>query len=157
MDSNVIGRQGASTVGKLSLRGIGGPSGRLNLENPAVSLPRLALFTGLDLLPGDVMPPPGARLENAEENEHASSSAASSATATDDPVPWPENTSDERATEWVRRHDDAALAELGGERFERMRLESQAISESTTEISAVARRGRCLCNFWRAADHSRGV
>ena len=74
-----------------------------------------------------------------------------------DPHLWLEDITGDDALEWVRRHNEPTLAELGGERFEQMRAEALEILDTDARIPYVRRRGEYLYNFWRDADHPRGL
>ena len=54
-------------------------------------------------------------------------------------------------------HNEPTLAELGGERFERMRAEALEILDTDARIPYVRRRGDFLYNYWRDAAHPRGL
>ena len=75
----------------------------------------------------------------------------------DDPQLWLEDITGDDALEWVRRHNEPTLDELGGERFETMRAEALAILDTDARIPYVRRRGEYLYNFWRDGDHPRGL
>lgn len=74
-----------------------------------------------------------------------------------DPHLWLEDITGDDALEWVRRHNEPTLAELGGERFEQMRAEALEILDTDARIPYVRRRGEYLYNFWRDGDHPRGL
>jgi prolyl oligopeptidase len=57
----------------------------------------------------------------------------------------------------VNAHNAPTLAELSGERFERMRSEALEILDTDTRIPYVRRRGEFLYNYWRDAAHPRGL
>jgi prolyl oligopeptidase len=78
-------------------------------------------------------------------------------TAGADPYLWLEDVTGDGALEWVRAHNEPTLAELGGERFERMRTEALEILDTDARIPYVRRRGEFLYNYWRDADHPRGL
>jgi prolyl oligopeptidase len=75
----------------------------------------------------------------------------------DDPHLWLEEPTDEAALNWVRQHNERTLAELDGERLQLMRAEALGVMDADDRIPAVGRRGEYLYNFWRDADHRRGV
>ena len=75
----------------------------------------------------------------------------------DDPHLWLEDVTGDDALDWVRRHNEPTLAELGGERFEQMRAEALEILDTDARIPYVRRRGEYLYNFWRDADNPRGL
>jgi prolyl oligopeptidase len=75
----------------------------------------------------------------------------------DDRYLWLEDSTSERALDWVRQRNTATLAELSGERFERMRAEALDVYDSSDKIPSVQRRGEYLYNFWRDAEHPGGL
>jgi prolyl oligopeptidase len=75
----------------------------------------------------------------------------------DDTYLWLEDIRDGRALDWVRRRNKATLAQLSGERFERMRAEALEVADSSDRIPSVKRRGEYLYNFWIDAEHPRGL
>jgi prolyl oligopeptidase len=75
----------------------------------------------------------------------------------DDPYSWLEDVGSERAISWVERINAATVAELSGERFERMQGEALDIFDASDRIPPVKRRGEYLYNFWRDAAHPRGL
>lgn len=75
----------------------------------------------------------------------------------DDPQLWLEDITGDDALEWVRRHNEPTLDELGGERFEQMRAEALEILDTDARIPYVRRRGDYLYNYWRDGTHPRGV
>jgi prolyl oligopeptidase len=75
----------------------------------------------------------------------------------DDPFLWLEDVTGEGALDWVRQHNDPTLAELCGDRFERMRTEALEVLDTDARIPYVRRRGDYLYNFWRDAEHPRGL
>jgi prolyl oligopeptidase len=74
-----------------------------------------------------------------------------------DPHLWLEDVTGDEALDWVRRHNEPTLAELGGERFEQMRTEALEVLDTDARIPYVRRRGEHLYNFWRDADNPRGL
>ncbi|HZA11596.1 prolyl oligopeptidase family serine peptidase [Mycobacterium sp.] len=76
---------------------------------------------------------------------------------TDDPYLWLEEIAGDDALDWVRRHNEPTLAELGDGRFERMRAEALEVLDTDARIPYVVRRGEYLYNFWRDADNPRGL
>jgi prolyl oligopeptidase len=75
----------------------------------------------------------------------------------DDPYLWLEDITGEAALNWVRQHNDPTLAELCDERFEQFRLEALEVLDTDARIPYVVRRGDYLYNFWRDAEHPRGL
>lgn len=78
-------------------------------------------------------------------------------TTDEDPYLWLEDVTGDDALEWVAAHNAPTLAELGGERFETMRRQALEILDTDARIPYVRRRGDYLYNFWRDADHPRGL
>lgn len=74
-----------------------------------------------------------------------------------DPYLWLEDVTGDDALEWVRRHNEPTLDEISGDRFEQMRAEALEILDTDARIPYVRRRGEYLYNFWRDADHPRGL
>ena len=74
-----------------------------------------------------------------------------------DPFLWLEDITGEAALDWVREHNDPTLAELCGDRFERFREQALEVLDTDARIPYVVRRGDHLYNFWRDADHPRGL
>ena len=75
----------------------------------------------------------------------------------DDPYLWLEDITGDDALDWVRKHNEPTLAELGGDRFEQMRAEALEVLDTDARIPYVRRRGEHLYNFWRDADNPRGL
>jgi prolyl oligopeptidase len=75
----------------------------------------------------------------------------------DDRYLWLEDITGDDALAWVRRHNEPTLAELGGERFETMREQALEILDTDARIPYVRRRGEYLYNYWRDAQHPRGL
>lgn len=75
----------------------------------------------------------------------------------DDPHRWLEQVSDDSALDWVRARNEHALATLGGPRFEETRAALHEVLDSDDRIPDVSRVGDHLYNFWRGADHERGL
>jgi prolyl oligopeptidase len=74
-----------------------------------------------------------------------------------DPHLWLEDVTGVEALDWVRAHNEPTLAEFSGERFEEMRREALEILDTDARIPYVVRRDEFLYNFWRDADHPRGL
>lgn len=75
----------------------------------------------------------------------------------DDRYLWLEDITGDDALDWVRRHNEPTLTDLGGERFEQMRAEALEVLDTDARIPYVRRRGEHLYNFWRDADNPRGL
>jgi prolyl oligopeptidase len=76
---------------------------------------------------------------------------------TDDPYLWLEDITGDEALGWVRQHNEPTLAELCDDRFEHMRAEALEVLDTDARIPYVRRRGDYLYNFWRDAEHPRGL
>jgi prolyl oligopeptidase len=74
-----------------------------------------------------------------------------------DPYLWLEDITGEAALSWVRQHNDPTLAELCDDRFEQFRVQALEVLDTDARIPYVVRRGDYLYNFWRDAEHPRGV
>ncbi|MDZ4265544.1 MAG: prolyl oligopeptidase family protein [Mycobacterium sp.] len=74
-----------------------------------------------------------------------------------DPYLWLEDVTGDDALAWVREHNAPTVAELGGERFERMRSDALEVLDTDARIPYVRRRGDYLYNFWRDAANPRGL
>jgi prolyl oligopeptidase len=75
----------------------------------------------------------------------------------DDPYLWLEDITGDDALDWVRKHNEPTLSELGGDRFEQMRAEALEVLDTDARIPYVRRRGDYLYNFWRDAANPRGL
>jgi prolyl oligopeptidase len=74
-----------------------------------------------------------------------------------DPHLWLEDVTGDDALDWVRRHNDPTLAELGDAEFEAMRTEALQVLDTDARIPYVRRRGEHLYNFWRDEANPRGL
>ena len=78
--------------------------------------------------------------------------------APDDPYIWLEEVEDERALDWARARNAEAFAELAeSQRFRDLKAEILEALDADDRIPYVVRRGEHLYNFWRDADHPRGL
>jgi prolyl oligopeptidase len=75
----------------------------------------------------------------------------------DDPNLWLEDVTGEDALDWVRRHNEPTVATFSGDRFERMRAEALEVLDTDTRIPYTRRRGDHLYNYWKDADHPKGL
>ncbi|WP_319453414.1 MULTISPECIES: prolyl oligopeptidase family serine peptidase [unclassified Mycobacterium] len=75
----------------------------------------------------------------------------------DDPKLWLEDVTGEDALDWVRRHNEPTVATFSGERFERMRAEALEVLDTDTRIPYTRRRGDHLYNYWKDAEHPKGL
>jgi prolyl oligopeptidase len=74
-----------------------------------------------------------------------------------DPHLWLEDITGDDALDWVRRHNEPTLTDLGSERFDQMRAEALEVLDTDSRIPYVRRRGEYLYNFWRDAANPRGL
>lgn len=74
-----------------------------------------------------------------------------------DPYLWLEDITGDDALDWVRKHNEPTIARFGGEGFDQMRREALEVLDTDARIPYVRRRGDHLYNFWRDADHPRGL
>lgn len=74
-----------------------------------------------------------------------------------DPHLWLEDVTGDDALDWVRRHNDPTLADLGDAEFEAMRTEALEVLDTDARIPYVRRRGEYLYNFWRDETNPRGL
>jgi prolyl oligopeptidase len=75
----------------------------------------------------------------------------------DDPYLWLEEIDGERALAWVETQNAATLARFGDRRFEADRDTLAAIYDRPDNIPLIARRGAKVFNFWKDAEHPRGL
>ena len=76
----------------------------------------------------------------------------------EDPYAWLEEVEGESALEWVRERNEVALEAIAGDPgFEQTRSRLLAIMDSDDRIPYVSKRGEWFYNFWRDAEHPRGV
>ncbi|MGC1889769.1 MAG: S9 family peptidase, partial [Stellaceae bacterium] len=75
----------------------------------------------------------------------------------DDPYLWLEDIDGERALAWVDAQNAATLARFGDRRFEADRDTLAAIYDRPDNIPLIARRGTKVFNFWKDAEHPRGL
>jgi prolyl oligopeptidase len=75
----------------------------------------------------------------------------------DDPYLWLEDIDGERALAWVDAQNAATLAQFGDARFEADRDTLAAIFDRPDNIPLIARRGAKVFNFWKDAEHPRGL
>ena len=84
--------------------------------------------------------------------------ASAAVAAADDPYRWLEDVQGERALAWVRARNAESRKVLAQQpRFEAMRDGFRQILDSRDKIPYFVRRGDALYNFWRDADHPRGL
>jgi prolyl oligopeptidase len=75
----------------------------------------------------------------------------------DDPYLWLEEIDGERALAWVEAQNAATLAHFGDARFAADREVLAAIFDRPDNIPLIARRGSRVFNFWKDAEHPRGL
>jgi len=75
----------------------------------------------------------------------------------DDPYLWLEEIDTERALTWVEAQNAAALARFGDASFEADRDTLAAIYDRPDNIPVITRRGTKVFNFWKDAEHPRGL
>jgi prolyl oligopeptidase len=78
-------------------------------------------------------------------------------TPDDDPYLWLEEIDGERALAWVEAQNAATLARFGDARFATDRDTLAAIYDRPDNIPLIARRGSRVFNFWKDAEHPRGL
>jgi prolyl oligopeptidase len=75
----------------------------------------------------------------------------------DDPYLWLEEIDGERALAWVEAQNAATLARFGDARCAADREVLAAIFDRPDNIPLIARRGSRVFNFWKDAEHPRGL
>ena len=76
----------------------------------------------------------------------------------DDPFLWLEEVEGKRALEWVKQRNGETLAELQADkRYEPFLAQAEALLNATDRIPYGSIRGRHIYNFWRDAEHIRGI
>ncbi len=75
----------------------------------------------------------------------------------DDPYLWLEEIEGARALSWVDAQTAATLARYGDARYAADRDTLRTLLDRPDNIPGVTRRGGLLYNFWRDADHPRGL
>lgn len=76
----------------------------------------------------------------------------------DDPHLWLEAVEDDKALDWVRERNAQAEAIITADpAFETLKDRLRGIYDSDERIPYVGERGGLYYNFWRDADHSRGI
>ncbi|WP_206488940.1 prolyl oligopeptidase family protein [Rhodococcus sp. KRD162] len=78
-------------------------------------------------------------------------------TIADDPYLWLEEVTDEKALDWVRVRNAATTESLAGDRFDATEARVREVLDTDARIPYARRRGRFLYNFWRDAEHVRGI
>jgi len=76
----------------------------------------------------------------------------------DDPFLWLEEVEGKRALEWVKQRNGETLAELQADkRYEPFLAQAEALLNARDRIPYGSIRGRHIYNFWRDAEHIRGI
>jgi prolyl oligopeptidase len=75
----------------------------------------------------------------------------------DDPYLWLEEIDGERALAWVEAENRATLARFGDARFAADRDILAAIFDRPDNLPLIGRRGSRVFNFWKDAEHPRGL
>ncbi|WP_035719797.1 prolyl oligopeptidase family serine peptidase [Gordonia shandongensis] len=76
----------------------------------------------------------------------------------DDPHLWLEDVTGDDALAWVRERNEPTLAALSAsDRFAELQAAAREILDTDDRIAYVRRRGEYLYNFWRDAEHPKGL
>ena len=76
----------------------------------------------------------------------------------EDPYLWLEEVTDEGALDWVRERNSRTKAQFAsGDDFHDLESRLRAMLDTDDRIPMPARRGAFFYNFWRDADHPRGI
>lgn len=75
----------------------------------------------------------------------------------DDPYLWLENVTGDAALEWVREANARTVQASSGPRFDATEASIREILDTDARIPYARRRGQFLYNFWRDAEHVRGL
>ncbi|WP_027081731.1 prolyl oligopeptidase family serine peptidase [Lysobacter sp. HA18] len=88
----------------------------------------------------------------------SAASAQEAAVQTPDPYLWLEDVTGDRPLAWVREHNAKTEAELATTpEFKQLEGEIRAILDSEAKIPAVEKLGAYYYNFWKDAQHERGI
>ncbi|WP_433712122.1 prolyl oligopeptidase family serine peptidase [Nocardia sp. CA-084685] len=75
-----------------------------------------------------------------------------------DPYLWLEEVTDERALDFARAHNEVVVERFASsDRFTELERRILDMLDTDTKIAYPSRRGRWLYNFWRDAEHPRGL
>lgn len=75
-----------------------------------------------------------------------------------DPYLWLEDVTDERALDFARAHNEVVIERFAtSDRFSELQDQILAMLDTDAKIAYPGRRGPWLYNFWRDADHPRGL
>ncbi len=80
-----------------------------------------------------------------------------SATEPEDRYRWLEDVAGEPSLDWVRARNEVSTSALAGDDFESLRKRLLAIYDSDERIAYVSQRGEFFYNFWRDAEHPKGL
>nr|WP_314144676.1 prolyl oligopeptidase family serine peptidase [uncultured Rhodococcus sp.] len=75
----------------------------------------------------------------------------------DDPYLWLEDVTGDAALAWVREKNEVTVEALSGPAFEATEASVREILDTDARIPYARRRGQFLYNFWRDAEHVRGL
>ncbi|MDV8056831.1 prolyl oligopeptidase family serine peptidase [Rhodococcus sp. IEGM 1343] len=75
----------------------------------------------------------------------------------DDPYLWLEDVTGEEALDWVRTRNGVTVEELAGDAFDATESRIREVLDTDARIPYARRRGQFLYNFWRDAEHVRGL
>ncbi|MGB6278042.1 MAG: prolyl oligopeptidase family serine peptidase [Rhodococcus sp. (in: high G+C Gram-positive bacteria)] len=75
----------------------------------------------------------------------------------DDPYLWLEDVTGDAALAWVRKKNEVTVEALSGPTFEATEASIREVLDTDARIPYARRRGQFLYNFWRDAEHVRGL
>ncbi|MDV8021682.1 prolyl oligopeptidase family serine peptidase [Rhodococcus sp. IEGM 1330] len=75
----------------------------------------------------------------------------------DDPYLWLEDVTGDAALAWVREKNEVTVEALSGPAFDATEASIREILDTDARIPYARRRGQFLYNFWRDAEHVRGL
>ncbi|OZC97321.1 S9 family peptidase [Rhodococcus sp. 06-235-1A] len=75
----------------------------------------------------------------------------------DDPYLWLEDVTGEQALDWVRSRNEVTTEAVSGDEFDATESRIREVLDTDARIPYARRRGRFLYNFWRDAEHVRGL
>ncbi|OZF32704.1 prolyl oligopeptidase family serine peptidase [Rhodococcus sp. 14-2483-1-2] len=75
----------------------------------------------------------------------------------DDPYLWLEDVTGDAALAWVREKNEVTVESLSGTAFDATEASIREILDTDARIPYARRRGQFLYNFWRDAEHVRGL
>ena len=75
----------------------------------------------------------------------------------DDPYLWLEDVTGDAALAWVREKNEVTVEALSGPTFEATEASIREVLDTDARIPYARRRGQFLYNFWRDAEHVRGL